>query len=83
MYLCRPEQNRVATRLCSTMDSMWVSGTQDAGSIPARATSLTKNPSKYWGFFNLESILVSVKVRNANECFDIIAKKKLFLKKNI
>ena len=48
------------------MDSMWVSGTQDAGSIPARATSLIKNPSIYWGFFNLESILVSVKSRNSN-----------------
>jgi hypothetical protein len=49
----------VATRLCSTMDSMWVSGTQDAGSIPARATSSIKKPSIYWVFLNLESILVS------------------------
>ena len=47
------------------MDSMWVSGTQDAGSIPARATSSIKNPSIYWGFFNLESILVSVNSRNS------------------
>lgn len=54
---------------------MWVSGTQDAGSIPARATISIKNPSIYWVFFNLESILVSIEVCDANVCFDIIAKK--------
>lgn len=28
-----------AKRLCSTMDSMWVSGAYDPGSIPGKATT--------------------------------------------